>query len=313
MRKLIWLFLAAPLSVQAATLIYTNDVLGEIDPCGCRVNPYGGMLRKAGLIDSLKKKGEKDFLQIDAGDLLFDSREIPDSMAKIAQLQAEKLLKAHELLGHQVGVPGEKDFALGVPTFQKLIKKTKIKFLGANLEYNGKSFLDPSAHFEFELPDHKKLKIAVLGILGEDLVLPAGLIAQPTLPIVKKWVEENRKDFDLLIVVSHQGLEKDQTLATAVNGIDIIVGAHSQSFLQAPEVMGKTQILQSSFRNQYVGVMGLNPGVFPTQHELVGLEEKFETKPLGPLTLKMKKLISDFKIELKKLKARNPYVTYFRN
>jgi 5'-nucleotidase/UDP-sugar diphosphatase len=308
---LILIFFAAP--TQAATLIYTNDVLGEIDPCGCRVNPYGGMLRKAGLIESLKKKGEKEFLQLDAGDLLFESREIPASMAKAALLQAENLLKAHELLGHQVVVPGEKDFALGVKTFQTLTKKTKIKFLAANLELNGKNFLEPHTHYEFELPENKRLKIAVIGILGDDLTLPAELTVKPALPIVKKWVEDNRKNFDLLVVVSHQGLEKDQTMAQSISGIDIVVGAHSQSFLQSPEVIGKTQVLQSSFRNQYVGVMGLNPGVFPTQHELVGLEEKFEHKPLAPLTVKMKKLISDFKIELKKLKARNPYASNFRN
>lgn len=309
----LWTLLFLSVPTQAATLIYTNDVLGEIEPCGCRLNPYGGMLRKSGLIDSLKKKGEKYFLQIDAGDLLFESREMPESLASQAILQAEYLLKAHELLGHQIIVPGEKDFALGVSTFKELTKKTKIKFLAANLKQGADLLVGSDAHFEFDLANGKKQKVAVLGVVGEDIGMPAELKVEPVLPLVNKWVEENRSKSDLLIVVTHQGIEKDQALATAVKGIDLIIGAHTQNFLQTPETVEKTTIVQSSFRNQYVGVMGLNPGQFPAQHELVGLEEKFESAPLSPATLKMKNLISDFKKKLKKLKARNPYGFNSRN
>ncbi len=62
-----------------------------------------------------------------------------------------------------------------------------------------------------------------------------------------------RGQADLFVVLSHQGLEADQKLAKAVPGIHLIVGAHTQSFLQEPIQVGETWIVQASFRNQQVG------------------------------------------------------------
>src|SRR4051812_1414818 len=75
-------------SAHGATLIYSNDVLGEVEPCGCRTNPTGGMARKANFLETLKAKPETgEFLQLDAGDLLFPTDTIPDALVKQSELQ----------------------------------------------------------------------------------------------------------------------------------------------------------------------------------------------------------------------------------
>src|SRR4051794_9102822 len=97
-------------SVQAATLVHTNDVFGDIEPCGCRTNPLGGMVRKANLLKKLK---DPFVVQVDAGDLLFSSLELPELLAQQAEVQAGYLLKSMDQVHHDAVVPGEKDFALG--------------------------------------------------------------------------------------------------------------------------------------------------------------------------------------------------------
>ena len=41
------------------TIIYSNDILAELANCGCDDNQLGSLSRKAAIIDTLKKKGEK--------------------------------------------------------------------------------------------------------------------------------------------------------------------------------------------------------------------------------------------------------------
>jgi hypothetical protein len=44
--------LIAAMAHAKPVLIHSNDVLGEIEPCGCRSNPLGGMIRKEKFLNS---------------------------------------------------------------------------------------------------------------------------------------------------------------------------------------------------------------------------------------------------------------------
>ena len=55
-------------------------------------------------------------------------------------------------------------------------------------------------------------------------------------------VEAMEKDgLDKIIALSHLGYAKDQALAEAVEGIDLIVGGHTHTTLNAPEVVMDNQ------------------------------------------------------------------------
>jgi hypothetical protein len=284
---------AAP--ARAATLVYSNDVLGEIEPCGCRENPLGGMLRKANL---LKKSEDPSLLQVDAGDLLFDSAVVAPALQKQARLQAGYVLKSLDLLGHDAVSPGEKDFALGVKTFNELRARSKVKFLAANLKRrDGAKFLEPSAAFLRKTKDGRKLRIAVIGVVGAELDWPRELKATPAIEAVRAEVRRLRNSVDRVVVLSHQGLEADQKLAQAVPGIDYIVGGHTQAFLQEPPKSGTAVIFQSSFRNQYVGLVSMDEAYQAEKHRLVGLDPGYEDEH------PMKALVTEFKAAVAKLNS----------
>ncbi len=170
-RKNCWnflIFIAAFFSnsAQAITLIHTNDVLGDIEPCGCRHNPQGGMARKYNLLTRTRAK-DPFVIQVDAGDLLFSTDQIPEMLQEQSELQARYLLESMDLTQHDVVVPGEKDFALGLSTFQKLIKKTKIHFLAANLKKkNGKNILDSHVILTGKDSQGKTVRVGVFGLVG---------------------------------------------------------------------------------------------------------------------------------------------------
>ncbi len=125
-------FLSVNALASPIPLIYSNDVHGEIEPCGCRGIPQGGFLRKLELIKK-RTAGLDKLIQSDSGDLFFSSDKIPPALEKQAVLQAQYVVKAMNQLKHTVFLPGEKDFALGTRVFDKLRKLAKFEFVASNL------------------------------------------------------------------------------------------------------------------------------------------------------------------------------------
>lgn len=258
------------------------------------------MLRKAVL---MKRLGDVDggMLQLDAGDLLFPTEMVPEPLKRQSEAQARYLLRAMDLTAHDAVVPGEKDFSLGLAVFESLAKGSKTRFLAANLKrVRGGVFLPGSQIFVKKTKQKKDLRIAVIGLVGEKLTWPKGLRASSAIATAKKEVPELRKKSDLVIALTHQGYEADLALARAVPGIDVIVGGHTQSFLQTPMKIGKTLILQSSFRNQYVGVLPLEASPLGGSYQLTGLDAGYET-PAEVAAIAQ--LVTEFKAEIAKMNA----------
>lgn len=294
------------LPARAVSIVYSNDVLGEVEPCGCRVDPMGGVIRRAGLLRALNAEKKGPFLQVDAGNFLFESSDFPESLLEARKIQARALVKAHEEMGLEVTVPGDKDFALGLDAYRELMGK-KIKVLAANLRAEGKSLFQGSAIFEKKNPDGKMIRIGVIGLVGEGIPYPAPLSVEPRIPAYERERAALEGKVDVVIVVSHSGMEPDLELAKKMKGIPLIIGAHSQSFTQDPVVENGVAIVQSSYRNQYIGVVPIETITKPETFRLVGLDTSYE-HPADPA---MKKIVAGMNkaiaAEKKKiLKSKNP-------
>ncbi len=311
-----WVFtflLAMTTQSRAATLIFTNDVLGEIEPCGCRNNPAGGVARKAQFLNSIGKPGAEldftaPFIQVDAGDFLFENPSLPLPLKEQSLLQASYLLKAHEKLGHHILVPGEKDFAWGLEAYRHLTAKTKIQILAANLkDKKGRTVFKPSTLLKLKGAP----KVAFIGLLGPNLTWPADVKISDPILVAKQWVKAQPHSLtnkpDLLVAITHQGIEADIELAKQVPEINVIVGAHSQSFLQTPQVIGKTILVQSSYRNQYVGLLPLEAKLLESPegpakgYRLVQLGAEFDTQEMT----EMKQLAANAKKAINAIESKN--------
>ncbi len=292
------LLMAAP--ARAVTLIHTNDVLGELEPCGCRNNPLGGMARKANLI---KRSKDPEIIQVDTGDLFFSTDVIPGPLQNQSRLQAEYLLKSMEMTHQDAIVPGEKDFALGTQTLDQLRKGSPIHFLAANLrKTDGSKPFEKHVILTRKTPDGKTLRVALIGLVGEEIAWPKGIKVSPAIKVARAEVKAVRKKADLVIVLTHQGLDQDKALAQAVPGIDIIVGAHSQSFIQEPVTIGTAHLYQSSFRNQYVGVVSLDQPFTGKDYNLVGLDAAYDSPAQAPS--EMDDWVKKFKTAIAELNMR---------
>lgn len=230
------------------TIFYNNDQFGYLEPCGCRVNPIGGVHRRFNAMASVPQERRLFF---DSGNLLFKSTTVPSYLSGQWLEQAKGLIEAYNLQGADAVGIGETDFANGVDGFLQLKEKAKFPFVNANVVYrkSGDPFLEP-----YTIVERAGLRIGVFGIFGTDLRLPSELRATDTIAAAKKQVRTLRgKNVDLVVMLSHQGFQADEALAQKVDGIDLIVGGYSQSFLQSRRQANGADIVQLSSQGQMLG------------------------------------------------------------
>lgn len=113
------------------------------------------------------------------------------------------------------------------------------------------------------------LKVAFLGLATEHTPfqsLPAnsvGLIFDPAIATARQWVPFLRSQADIVVVLTHIGWcplgdcvsPNDVLLARQVPGIDLILGGHSHTSMEKPEVENGTYIFHAFEKNQKVGIL----------------------------------------------------------
>ncbi|MCD4784244.1 MAG: metallophosphatase [Candidatus Eremiobacteraeota bacterium] len=72
-----------------------------------------------------------------------------------------------------------------------------------------------------------------------------------------KMVEKLRSKVDLLILLSHLGIEDDKKIAQEVSGIDLIIGGHSHTVLKKPVHIKNTYIFQAGCYGKLYGKINI--------------------------------------------------------
>ncbi len=82
-------------------------------------------------------------------------------------------------------------------------------------------------------------------MLGWEMIDPIAAVAQRAAAL--------RPHADVIIVLSHLGLQLDKRMAEEVEGIDLILGGHTHHLLEEPLVMNGTSICAAGKFGEYVG------------------------------------------------------------
>ncbi|HEY0840422.1 MAG TPA: hypothetical protein VGD74_09580, partial [Vulgatibacter sp.] len=71
---------------RGATLLFTGDLWGQLEPCGCSADMRGGLDRMASYVRQVRAAGPT--LLVDAGDALYDSLDGPPEVRAQASRRA---------------------------------------------------------------------------------------------------------------------------------------------------------------------------------------------------------------------------------
>ncbi len=216
----------------------------------------GGLDRIATLIKAIRDERADNTLLLDGGDTWHGSW-------TALQTKGEDVVRAMALLQPDA-MTGHWEFTLGEERVLELIEQLDFPFLGANIRDTDweEPVFDQVARFE-----RGGVDIAVIG-----QAFPYTPIANPRW-MFPSWsfgireeemaalVAEVREDgAELVVLLSHNGFDVDRKMATRVDGIDVILTAHTHDAVPEPTVVGKTLMITSGANGKFLSRLDLDVG-----------------------------------------------------
>jgi sulfur-oxidizing protein SoxB len=172
------------------------------------------------------------------------------------------MIGAQKLLGVEL-MTAHWEFTYGAARVQRAVEEElgAIGFLAQNVKTL--DFEDP-VFKPYALREMNGVKLAVIGqaFPYTPIANPRHMVAEWSFGIqeerLQKLVDEVRgKGAQAVVLLSHNGLEVDQKLATRVRGIDAILGGHTHDGIPAPFVVGKTLVTNAGSNGKFLGVLDL--------------------------------------------------------
>lgn len=245
------------------TILHTNDHHGRF--WANRDGEYG-LAARATLINELRDKVKKEGGEV----LLLDAGDVNTGVPQSDLQDAEPDFRGMNAIGYDVMAVGNHEFDKPLKTILKQQKEwAKFPFVSANI-YDSKGKRVFPSHVTIKV---KGLDVVIFGLTTEDTPKKSkpenskGLTFRPAVAEAKSIVPTLKKDADVLIALTHTGhypdakhgadAPGDVSIARAVDGIDVIVGGHTQKPLFKPDIVNDTIIVQAYEWGKYVGKIDL--------------------------------------------------------
>ncbi|MDP5275770.1 bifunctional metallophosphatase/5'-nucleotidase [Chengkuizengella axinellae] len=218
------------------TIGHTNDVHGHIEED--EYNKEFGYAKMATIIDEWKAESENFFL-IDAGDTF-------QGTIFVNQTEGQSIIPILNALDYETMAAGNHEFDFGYEQLLNLVGQLEYPVISSNVVYeDGSEFLQPVKYAEIA-----GKTFAFIGFVTEDTPIVThpdnveGLSFKSPVEVAKEMVPQLKEEVDHVIAVSHVGLDVDREIAESVDGIDLIIGGHSHTPIETPELVNGTYIVQ---------------------------------------------------------------------
>ena len=260
------------------TILHTNDLhahLASFDTYGslCDVTKetsdecQAGSARLAAAIAAERAKGG-NILLLDAGDqfqgTLFFTKYKGMACAEMMQR-----------LRYDAMTLGNHEFDEGSIALANFLKSLSFPALAVNLDTSGSPLLSGLIQ-PYRMLDVNGRKIGVIGVVNPGTPQlstpePDLIFSPPSGPVASAVHDLERQGANIIVVLSHLGLDGDRALAEEVAGLDIIVGGHSHVLLanDDPDAVGPcplpvtgpdgkiVQIVTADYWGRYLGIIHL--------------------------------------------------------
>jgi S-sulfosulfanyl-L-cysteine sulfohydrolase len=201
------------------------------------------------------------------GCLLLDGGDPWQGSATSLWTKGQDMIDAQKLLGVDI-MTGHWEFTYGAERVKQVVEgdfKGKVEFLAQNI--HTADFGDPV----FAASTLREINGVPVGIIGQafpytPVANPRYFVADWTFGIkddlLQQRVDELRaKGAQVVVLLSHNGMDVDLKLATRVSGIDLILGGHTHDGVPRPSVVGnrggKTLVTNAGSNGKFLAVADL--------------------------------------------------------
>jgi 2',3'-cyclic-nucleotide 2'-phosphodiesterase (5'-nucleotidase family) len=225
-------------------------------------------------------------------------------------------LEFMNLAGYDAMTFGNHEFDLGTATLANFVKDASFPFVSANVNFSQDTNL--SARFNDTVstnPQDGQIYNSIIKVVNGEKIGIFGLTTAETPTIsspgtgvaFENYIQEAQKSVaalkaqgvDKIVALSHLGFDdsltwdNDKALAAAVEGIDVIIGGHTHSKLDAPfvETTGAepTVIVQANEYNKFLGTLDvtfdISGKVVSQAGALIEIDKKVSTATDAPYVI----------------------------
>jgi len=245
------------------TIVYTNDLHGHILPERVRdwSNKTGGYAIFVSWLKTVRKENDEKNIPT----LLLDAGDIFTGTVEGSITRGKAIVRLMNQADYDAMTLGNHEFDYGFYNLQQLAKAAEFPFLGANVRRKNTNQLLAFSR-PYIIKKYDGLKVGIIGVTTAEV--PSITLARNVgqvifldpISTVQTYQKLLRQEgVDLLIVLSHLGLEEDKELARAVPEIDLIIGGHSHDLLVKPMRVGDrdTLICQAGSYGRFAGRLDL--------------------------------------------------------
>jgi 2',3'-cyclic-nucleotide 2'-phosphodiesterase (5'-nucleotidase family) len=252
--------------LDSLVILHTNDLHSHLLPFH-RADTLlvGGAAARAALI-ARERARTPDLLLLDAGDVIQGTpaynlfRGVPDTRALSLQRYDVVALGNHDLDDGPAAflhlrpyakypVVSANVFAAAESTWAEALEESVPSKIKAGARWIGGERVAAAARLRYLAAPYvilpwRGLKVAVLGLTTANIVdivrisANRGVAVSDPIAVARILVPHLREKADVVIALTHLGVEKDRELARQVPGIDLIVGGHSHTRLSEPQYAG---------------------------------------------------------------------------
>jgi sulfur-oxidizing protein SoxB len=266
-RYLLERFGIAPDSREAHAFTYLN-----FEEAARRYGRIGGFAHLATLVKRLRASRPASLL-LDGGDTWHGS-------ATALWTRGQDMVGAAKLLGVEV-MTGHWEFTYGTDRVREIVDNDlagNVEFLAHNVmltdeaSFEGKPAFDEDTGMVFRPWTMRELNGVRVGIVGQ--AFPYTTLANPRYK-VPDWSFGIREDqtqamvdavrsagADVVILLSHNGMDVDLKMASRVTGIDAILGGHTHDGMPEPSLVdnpgGRTLVVNSGSNGKFLSVLDLD-------------------------------------------------------
>jgi len=219
------------------TILTLSDLHGQLEPFVTeeenKTLKVGGIARIVYAVKTMKKSSPQKAVLFSSGDSLTGKY--------FLQFGGEAIFSAISLIGVNAATLGNHEFDRGEKTLSNALKYCGFPIIQSNLETKDNSSLKDS-FVPYKTVEKNNIKLGIVGLMTPDLpfISSAGSDIKVNTDLVESAIntlntlKQNEKP-DLIVALTHLGLEEDIMLAEKVPEIDLVCDGHSHNFMKKDE------------------------------------------------------------------------------
>ena len=295
------------------TILHSNDMHGDFFAEKENDTLVGGVSMLSGYINYVRER-EENVLYCIAGDMFRGS--VIDS-----EYKGLSTIQVMNMLHPDVVTIGNHETDYGLAHLLFLEKCAQFPIINANFHVNisGARLFEP-----YKIVEIDGMKVLFIGIITDAVIANSKTqdsmfgsfvdLGEAVEEVGKVCNAFNGTDIDFTVLLTHIGWDEDHELAKKLDpawGVDIIIGGHSHTFIEKPDVVNDVVIVQAGTGTDLIGRFDI---IVDTDNNCIE-SYKWQAVPMNqntcPRDPKIEKLLGDMKSRTDEKYAR--IVTRFKH